>query len=160
LTTTEVVTTKTTTYTPTVTTRQELTARILKPNYRFLTLPLLLRYRLGRAQDWASSATAPRWWADVAVGAQLQWFLGGTQAVTRDGRTYQTERVGPRGGPFRPFNLALTGAVAVNYALTPRLSASLAPTLRYQAESVYKTSTNLTQRPVATGMQLGLKYAF
>lgn len=148
------------TYTPVITTRQEVSARILRPNYRFLTVPLLVRYRLGRATDWATSPTAPRWWADVAVGAQLQFFLGGTQATTLDGRTYQTERVGPRGGPFRPFNVALTGAVAFNYALTPRLSASLAPTLRWQVESVYKPSTNLTQRPTATGVQVALRYAF
>ena len=68
--------------------------------------------------------------------------------------------MGPRGGPFRPFNVAITGAVALNYALTPRLSASVAPTLRYQVESVYRASTNLTQKPVATGMQMGLRLAF
>lgn len=156
----DVTTHTTTTYTPTVTTRQELSARILKPNYRFLTVPLLLRYRLGRATDWDGRPNAPRWWADVAVGAQLQFFLGGTQAYTLDGLTYHTQRVGPGGGPFRPFNLALTGAVALNYALTPRLSASVAPTLRYQVESVYKASTHLTQRPTAAGVQLGLKLAF
>ncbi len=150
----------TATVTPIVTTRQERTARLLKPNYRFLTVPVLLRYRLGRATDWTASPTAPRWWADVAVGAQLQFFLGGTQATTTDGRTYRTERVGPRGGPFRPLNVALTGALALNYALTERLSASVAPTLRYQLESVYKTNTNLSQKPVATGVQLGLKLAF
>ncbi len=152
--------TNTNTVTPTVVTRQERTARVLRPNYRFLTVPLLVRYRLGRATDWTSSPTAPRWWADVAVGAQLQWFLGGTQATTLDGLTYRTERVGPRGGLFRPLNVALTGAVALNYALTPRLSASVAPTLRYQLESVYKASTNLSQKPTATGVQVGLKLAF
>ena len=161
LTNSQLTTLTTKTYTPTVTTRQEQIARILRPNYRFLTLPVLVRYRLGRAHDWTSNPAAPRWWADVAVGAQLQFFLGGTQATTTDGgRTYHTERVGPRGGPFRPLNVALTGAVAFNYALTPRLSASLAPTLRWQVESVYKPSTNLTQRPTATGLQLGVKYAF
>ncbi len=148
------------TITPTITTRQEVSTRVLRPNYRFLTVPVLVRYRLGRAHDWTSNPAAPRWWADVAVGAQFQFFLGGTQATTTDGRTYQTTRVGPRGGPFRPLNVALTGAVAFNYALTPRLSASLAPTLRWQVESVYKPSTNLTQRPTATGLQLGIRYAF
>ncbi len=157
---TRITTSNSTTYTPTITTRQELRARVLRPNYRFLTVPVVLRYRLGRATDWTSSPTAPRWWADVAVGAQVQFFLGGTQLTTRDGLTYQTERIGPRGGPFRPVNVALTGAVAFNYALTPRLSASLAPTVRYQPESVYKASTNLTQRPTATGVQMGLKLAF
>ena len=111
------------TYTPVITTREEVSTRILRPNYRFLTVPLLVRYRLGRATDWTGNPNAPRWWADVAVGAQMQWFLGGTQASTLDGRTYHTERVGPRGGPFRPLNVALTGAVTFNYALTPRLSA-------------------------------------
>jgi hypothetical protein len=157
---TNVTTSNTTTYKPTITTRQELSARVLRPNYRFLTVPMVLRYRFGRTTDWTSSPTAPRWWADVAVGAQVQFFLGGTQLTTRDGLVYQTERIGPRGGPFRPVNLALTGAVAFNYALTPRLSASLAPTLRYQPESVYKASTSLTQRPTATGVQMGLKFAF
>ncbi len=137
-----------------------MSARVLRPTYRFLTVPLLVRYRLGRATDWTSSPTAARWWADVAVGAQLQFFLGGTQLTTLDGRTYRTERVGPRGGPFRPFNVALTGAVALNYALTPRLSGSVAPTLRWQAQSVYKPSTGLSQRPTATGVQLGLRWAF
>ena len=148
------------TYTPTITTRTETTARILRPNYRFLTVPVLVRYRLGRATDWTASPTAPRWWADVAVGAQLQFFLGGTQATTLDGRTFRTERIGPNGGPFRPLSVALTGQVAFNYALSPRLSASVAPTMRWQVESVYKASTNLTQRPVATGVQLGVRYAF
>ncbi len=150
----------TTTVTPTVTTRQERTARVLRPNYRFLTVPLLVRYRLGGRRPEGRATAAERWWADVALGAQVQFFLGGTQATTADGRTYRTERVGPNGGPFRPMNVALTGAVAFNYALTPRLSASVAPALRYQLESVYKTSTNLTQRPTATGVQLGLKLAF
>ncbi len=157
---TQAVTTTTQVYKPTVTTRQETSARILRPNYRFLTVPVVVRYRLGRAEDWTSSPTAPRWWADVAVGTQLQFFLGGTQITTRDGLTYQTERIGARNGPFRPLNLALTGAVAFNYALTPRLSASLAPTIRHQLESVYKASTNLTQKPTATGVQLGVRYAF
>jgi hypothetical protein len=97
----------------------------------------------------------------VSVGAQLQWFMGGTQLVSSpDGRTYTTERIGRASGPFRPFNYALTSSVAVNYALTQRLSASLAPTVRYQAQSIYKPATHLTQRPLATGVQLGLRYAF
>ncbi len=155
---TDKVTTRT--ITPTITTREEVSTRILRPNYRFLTLPLLVRYRLGRTTDWTSSPTAPRWWADVAVGAQMQWFLGGTQLTTTDGRTYQTQRVGMNQGPFRPFTVALTGSVSMNYALTQRLSASLSPTLRWQTESVYKASTGLSQRPTATGIQLGLRYSF
>jgi hypothetical protein len=146
--------------TPKIVTHDEVRSQVLRPNYRFLTLPVLVRYRLGRAEDWMSSPTAPRWWADVSVGAQLQWFMGGTQLVTTDGRTYATERIGRANGPFRPFNYALTSSVAVNYALTQRLSASLAPTVRYQAQSIYKPTTQLTQRPLATGVQLGLRYAF
>ena len=150
----------TTTVTPTVTVRQERTARILRPNYRFLTVPLLVRYRLGTEGGDFRRAAPNRWWADVALGAQLQFFLGGTQLTSADGRTWRTERIGMGAGPFRPFTVALTGAVALNYALTPRLSASLAPTLRYQTESVYKASTGLTQRPAASGVLLGLKLAF
>ncbi len=146
--------------TPIISKAETVTARTLRPNYRFLTLPLMVRYRLGRAQDWASSPTAPRWWADVAVGAQLQWFLGGTQLVTDDGHSYRTQRVSAAAGPFRPLNVAVTGAIAVNYALTERWSASLAPAVRWQARSIYKPSTQLGQRPLATGLQLGVRYSF
>jgi hypothetical protein len=153
-------TTITRTITPTITKREELTTRILRPNYRFLTLPLMVRYRIGRATDWTSSPTAPRWWADIAVGTQLQWFMGGTQLTTTDGRTYRTERVGMNEGPFRPFTASLTGSLSMSYALTQHLSASLSPTLRWQTESIYKASTGLTQRPTATGIQLGIRYSF
>ncbi len=160
LTTTTTVTTVNRKLTPKITTRDEVVSRVLRPSYHFLTLPVLVRYRFGRTTDWTSSPTAPRWWADVSAGAQLQWFMGGTQVTTTDGRSFATARIGRADGPFRPFNFALTSSVALNYALTQRLSASLAPTVRYQAQSVYKPATHLTQRPLATGVQLGLRYAF
>ena len=146
--------------TPTVTTRQEVSTRILRPDYRFLSLPLFVRYRFGTDGGNFRTANPSRWWADVALGAQLQLFLGGSQLTSPDGRHWRTERVGPTGGPFRPLTVALTGALSLNYALTPRLSASLAPTLRYQTESVYRASTGLTQRPAASGILLGVRYAF
>ncbi len=140
--------------------RETLSHQTLRPTYHFLTLPLVVRYRLGRAQDWTSAPTAPRWWADVAVGAQLQWFMGGTQLATTDGRTYRTERVGRSAAPFRALNVALTGAVAANYALTPRLAVSLAPTVRWQVQSVYRTGTGLRQRPTSAGVQAGVRWSF
>ena len=150
-----------TTYTPIISTREEVRAQVLRPTYRFLTVPLLVRYRLGRATDWTSSPTAPRWWADVAVGTQLQFFLGGTQLLSADGgRTYRTARVRGADSPFRPLSVAVLGQVAMNYALTPRLSASLAPTVRWQAQSIYRPGTGLGQRPTTTGVQLGLRWAF
>lgn len=149
------------TVTPVLSRREETSARVLRPSYRFLTTPLLVRYRLGRAQDWTGSPTAPRWWADVAVGAQLQWFLGGTQLVTADGgRTFNAERIGANSTAFRPLSVAVLGQVAVNYALSPRLSANLAPTVRWQAQSVYRAGTGLTQKPATTGVQLGVRYNF
>ena len=124
----------------------------LRPDYHFLTLPLLVRYRLsvpGRA----------RVWADVSAGAQLQFFLGGSQLVSTDGgTTFRTERVGVADGPFRPFNLALSGAVALNYALTDRVSLSLAPTLRWQTLSVFRPETGLRQQATSTGLQVGVRF--
>jgi opacity protein-like surface antigen len=153
--------TTTRTVTPLIDRHEQVNARILRPSYHFLTLPLLVRFRLGRLIDWDGSPRASRWWADVALGTQLQWFLGGSHLVTEDGgRTYRTERVGSHGAAFRPLSLAVMGQVAVNYAITPRLAASVAPTLRWQAQSVYKTSTGLTQKPTTTGVQLGLRYSF
>ncbi len=149
------------TITPLLERHERVTARVLRPNYRFLTIPLLVRFRLGRAHEAGGPSPASRWWTDVAAGAQLQWFLGGSHLVTEDGgRTYRTEQVGAHGAAFRPLNIAVMGQVAINYALTPRLAASVAPTVRWQPQSIYKTSTGLNQKPTATGLQLGVRYTF
>ncbi|RAK68348.1 hypothetical protein [Hymenobacter edaphi] len=141
------------TVTPLLDRRTTTTYKTLTPTYHFFTVPVLLRYRLTLADN-------TRWWADVAAGAQLQLFLGGSQLVTEDGRTFRTERVRIAEGPFRPLNLALSGSIGVNYALTPRLSMSLAPSLRWQALSVYKPGTGLIQRSTATGLQIGARWQF
>lgn len=146
----DTVHTENTTINPRITKKETVTYKQLRPDYHFLTLPVLLRYRL--------ASTPGRWWADVALGAQLQFFLGGTQLVTEDGRSYRTETVGPRGGPFRPLNIGLSGALSVNYALNSRLSLSLAPALRWQMLSVYKPETGLSQNPVAAGLQFGVRW--
>ena len=128
-----------------------MTRKLLKPDYHFMTLPVLLRYRITPGNS--------RWWADLVGGAQFQLFLGGTQLVTDDnGHTFRTERVKAGAGPFRPLNVALMGSLALNYGLTPRLSVSVAPSLRTQVQSVYKKETGLQQRSTATGVQFGLKW--
>ncbi|RYE01538.1 MAG: hypothetical protein EOP50_01820 [Sphingobacteriales bacterium] len=133
-------------------TKQELTTyKVLRPTYHFVTLPVMLRYRL---------TPGARWWADVAFGAQLQLFRGGTQVVTEDGRNFRTEKIKPNEGPFRQFNMALIGNLAVNYALSDHISVSAAPAMRYQVQSVYKRETGLKQKPVATGLQFGIRYNF
>jgi hypothetical protein len=152
LTTNDQVTSVTQTIKPNVTPHDVVTYRVLRPTYHFVTLPLLVRYRL------TANNRRARCWADVAVGAQVQLFRGGSQLVTTDGRTYHTERVGANEGPFRPVNVALTGQFALNYALSPRLSANLAPAVRWQMQSVYKRETGLRQQPLSTGVQLGLRW--
>ncbi|GAB3574444.1 hypothetical protein GCM10027345_08340 [Hymenobacter daeguensis] len=136
--------------TPVISKKETLTTKLLQPSYRFATLPLLMRYRL--------SLGPGRWWADVSAGAQLQFFLGGTQVVTDDGETFRTQTVTVGNGPFRPLNVALSGSLALNYALTHRLSVSVAPSMRWQALSVYKAETGLIQQPTATGLQLGVRF--
>jgi hypothetical protein len=132
------------------TSRHEVTReQILRPRYHFVTLPVMLRYRL---------TPGARWWADVGFGGQLQLFRGGTHAVSNDGRNFRMERVKPNEGPFRPVNLALMGNLALNYGLTKSLSISMAPALRWQVQSVYKKETGLQQRPVSAGLQFGLRY--
>jgi hypothetical protein len=138
------------TVTPFITKRDVTTSQLLRPDYRFLTLPVLLRYRITPGNG--------RWWTDVALGAQLQFFLGGTQAVTTDGVSYRTEKVSVGSGPFRALNVALSGSLALNYALSERLSVSVAPSLRWQALSVYKAETGLRQQPTATGLQFGVRW--
>ncbi|MDO7875150.1 hypothetical protein Q5H93_10440 [Hymenobacter sp. ASUV-10] len=144
--------TTTRTVTPLLNKREVTTTQTFKPQYRFLTLPVQLRYRI-------TPPGTSRWWTDVALGAQVQFFLGGTQAVTSDGENYRTEKITAGNGPFRPVNLALSGSLALNYALTNRLSMSVAPSLRWQALSVYKTETGLRQQSTATGVLLGVRWA-
>jgi hypothetical protein len=137
--------------TPTISKKETLTTRLLQPNYRFFTVPVLLRYRL------AAPGTS-RLWTDVAVGAQLQFFLGGTQVTTADGENFRTEKITVGSGPFRALNVGLTGSLALNYALTNRFSVSVAPSLRWQALSLYKPETGLRQQPTATGLLFGLRF--
>ena len=144
--------TTTRTVTPLLNKREVTSTQTFKPQYRFLTLPVQLRYRI-------TPPGTSRWWTDVALGAQLQFFLGGTQAVTSDGENYRTEKITAGNGPFRPVNLALSGSLALNYALTNRLSMSVAPSLRWQALSVYKSETGLRQQSTATGVMLGVRWA-
>jgi hypothetical protein len=143
-------TTRSTT-TPTITKKETLTTKLLQPNYRFFTVPVLLRYRL------AAPGTS-RLWTDVAVGAQLQFFLGGTQVVTNDGENFRTEKITAGTGPFRALNVALAGSLALNYALTPRLSVSVAPSMRWQALSLYKPETGLRQQATSTGLMFGVRF--
>ncbi|WP_201977709.1 hypothetical protein [Hymenobacter rubidus] len=137
--------------TPTITKKETLTSKLLQPNYRFFTVPVLLRYRL------AAPGTS-RLWTDVALGAQLQFFLGGTQVVTDDGENFRTEKITAGNGPFRTLNVALSGSLALNYALTNRLSVSVAPSMRWQALSLYKSETGLIQQPTATGLMFGVRF--
>ncbi|WP_310396488.1 hypothetical protein [Hymenobacter sp.] len=138
------------TVTPLISRFETLTARRLRPDYRFFTVPVLLRYRL--------TPGAGRWWTDVSAGAQLQFFLGGTQVVTEDGENFRTEKIAPGSGPFRALNVALSGSLALNYALTNRLSVSVAPSMRWQALSLYKLETGLRQQPTATGLMFGVRF--
>ncbi|HEX8326396.1 MAG TPA: hypothetical protein VF629_02560 [Hymenobacter sp.] len=138
------------TVTPLISKKETISNRLYQPNYRFFTVPVLLRYRL---------TTGPgRWWADVAAGAQFQFFLGGTQVVTDDGETFRLEKIRAGSGPFRPLNMSLAGSLALNYALTNRLSVSVAPSIRWQALSVYRSETGLRQQPTATGMMFGVRF--
>ena len=138
------------TVTPLISKKITTSTKLLQPNYRFFTVPVLMHYRLTMGPG--------RWWADVAAGAQLQFFLGGTQVVTNDGENFRTETVTAGNGPFRALNVALSGSLALNYALTNRLSVSVAPSLRWQALSVYKAETGLRQQPTATGLMLGVRF--
>ena len=146
------VRTKQSTITPLLRRTEVTTVQTLRPTYRFFTVPVQVRYRL--------AAPGPaRWWADVAAGAQFQFFLGGTQLVSADGgQSFRTEDVRAGQGPFRTFNLGLTGSLNLNYALSNRLSLNAGPSLRWQALSVYRPETGLRQQPVATGLQVGVRW--
>ena len=119
-------------------------------DYRFLTVPVQVRVRL------TPLSRSTRCWADVAVGAQAQWFVGGTMirsGATPDpvppfGSWLVAEKVGAGAGPFGGPTVALTSALGLNYALAPRLTARVAPSLRWQPR--YLT---------AAGTQLGLIWA-
>ena len=147
----DTVRTSRTTVNPHISKKETLMTKLLQPNYRFFTVPVLLRYRL------AAPGTS-RLWTDVAVGAQLQFFLGGTQVLTDDGEHFRTEQISLAASPFRALNVALSGSLALNYALTPRLSVSVAPSMRWQALSLYKPETGLRQQATSTGLMFGVRF--
>ena len=147
----DTVRTSRTTVNPHISKKETLTTKLLQPNYRFFTVPVLLRYRLATPGN-------SRLWTDVAVGAQLQFFLGGTQVATDDGEHFRTERISVASSPFRALNVALSGSLALNYALTPRLSVSVAPSMRWQALSLYKPETGLRQQATSTGLMFGVRF--
>ncbi len=101
--------------------------------YHFLTVPLLVRYRL------TPVSRSTRCWADVAAGVQGQWFRRGTEGAA------ETTGTGPFGGP----TVAILGGLGLNYAVAPRLTVRAAPTLRWQPRHL--TSTGLV---VGVGLTL------
>ncbi|MBC7447011.1 MAG: hypothetical protein H7330_03035 [Hymenobacteraceae bacterium] len=122
--------------------------QLLRPEYRFWTIPVSAQYAL---------LTRGRLRLGVSAGAQALIFRGGARPVRR-GDTYALARVGPRDGPFRPVSVAWQGSADVEWRFGPCLSASVAPGLRgwvVRPERGLRT----VSKPVPS-LQVGLTWGF
>ncbi len=118
-----------------------------RPTYRFWTLPLAVNYTL---------LTSPRWRLGGTVGGQVSVFRGGTRPALIAGDHYELRRVGPRDGPYRPVSFSLSAGLEAEYRLSPRLSATVAPTVRWGAVPAARGG----QRTLLPAAQVGLSYGF
>ena len=122
-----------------------------RPTYQFWTLPVGVRYSL---------LTTPRWTLGAVLGGQLSVFRGGTRPVWT-GDAYELRAVGRRDGPYRPVSLSLSAGLEAQYRLSPRLSAVLAPTVRWWAVGPLRSGgAGGGARRLLPAAQLGLSYGF
>jgi hypothetical protein len=127
-------------------TSREKQQQRLRPEYRFVTVPLAVHYRLA---SWGRLSMGLR------MAGRLTLFRGGTQPVWRNGQ-YELQKVGPKDGPFRPVSLALNGALEFNYQLTNRLAIGASPVFSWWVLSPYKQNA-VTKTPLP-GVQIGLSW--
>ncbi len=137
----------TTIWTRTITERDRL-QQLLRPTYRFWTLPISAQFLFLNRNRWSLGAT---------VGGQVTVFRGGTLPVW-NGDQFVLQRVSASAGPYRPVSLSVSGGLEAQYRLTPRLSALVAPTVRWWAVPPGRNGS--TTRTVLPAMQLGLTYGF
>lgn len=137
-----------TVYTQRTETWRERHQQLLRPEYRFWTLPLSVQYLL---------VNRNRWSLGLSVGTQITVFRGGTRPVW-NGDEYVLQRVGPRDGPYRPVSFSMSTGLEAQYRLTPRLSVLAAPTLRWWA--VPATKARATTRTLLPAAQVGISYGF
>lgn len=69
------------------------------------------------------------------------------------------QRVGSREGPYRPVSLSVSAGLEAAYRVSPRLTALVAPTMRWWAVQPGQDATTRIQ-PLLPALQLGLTYGF
>ena len=132
-------------------TLRERAQQQFRPAYQFWTLPVGVHYAL---------LTTPRWTVGTVLGGQLSVFRGGTRPVWT-GDAYELRAVGRRDGPYRPVSVSLSAGLEAQYRLSPRLSAVLAPTVRWWAVSpLRQQAAGGATRRLLPAAQLGLSYGF
>ena len=122
--------------------------QLLRPEYRFFTVPVSAHYLL---------VNRNRWSLGLSVGTQLTFFRGGTRAVWRNER-YVLEKISAKDGPFRPVSLAVQSGLELSYRLSARLSCQVAPTLRWWALTPCKQAAST--RTFMPGGQMGISWSF
>ena len=118
-------TTRTTVVTYRQQTLRERHQQQFRPTYRFWTLPLSTRYTV---------YTGARWTLGAVLGGQLQ-FLRDSRRPVWNGDEYVLRRVRASETPYRAVSLSVSAGLEAQYRLSPRLSAVLAPTVRWWALS-------------------------
>ncbi len=129
-----------------VVTQRDKLQQLLRPSYRFWTLPLSTQRVL---------LTRTRWNLAASAGAQLTLFRDAQRPVWT-GEQYALRRVRVGETPYRPLSLSVSLGLEAQYRLTPRLSALVAPTLRWWA--VPPGRGGATGRTLLPAAQVGLTW--
>lgn len=124
--------------------------QVLRPEYKFWSLPFAVGYQL---------LQRGRWGLAVDLGGTLQLYRGGARAVW-DGtvQEYVLRNTGPRGGPYRPVSLQLLTGLEASYRLSGRLMVTGGVNARWWAVPVGRPGTTTGGRGMAPTLQAGLSY--
>ena len=141
-------TSRTTVETRATQTLRERQTQQFRPVYRFWTVPVAVRYSL---------LTTPRWTLGAVLGGQLH-LLRDAQRPVWTGEQYELRRVSARETPYRALSVALSAGLEAQYRLSPRLSAVVAPSVRWWALST--TRDGAGPRPFLPAATVGLSWGF
>lgn len=131
---------------------RERQQQLFRPTYRFWTLPLAVQYAL---------VVRPRWRLGLTAGAQVAVFRGGSRPVLNAaGDAYELRPVTAREAGFRPVSLSVSGGLEAEYRFSPRLSALVAPTVRWGVVPAGQSSEAASLRTLLPAAVVGLSYGF
>ena len=115
--------------------------------YSFLSIPITISYILIDKQKFALSSL---------VGMKINMLLSG---VTYVRNATNTDLVVESSG-YSKISLSYMASFGMEYKLKPTLSLLAQPVINYNATSLFKQSSSLSQKPYSFGLSIGLRLRF